>query len=169
MLPVWVARVCTWWFFGSASRGSTTNSGLAVLEKLCSSGMAIARKLRDGFWKLVSFRIISYPGPQPSGTESPFIRQEWNRTKKVGSQWNNKISHCLGRGGLMDGEEVSKVTNTSMPLVQWDDGWQKIITANRNRSHATCFQGRCTCLLSRQVGSNPCHLLSRQVPRPLHH
>ena len=112
---------------------------------------------------------FSYPGPWPSGTEPPFIQQEWNRTQKVGRQWNVKISHCLGRGGLIDGEEVSKVTNTSMPLVQWDDGWQKIITANRNRSRATCFQGRCTCLLSRQVGSNPCHLLSRQVPRPLHH
>jgi len=48
------------------------------------------------------------------------------------------------------------------------DRQQKIITTKGNRSHAACFQGKPTYLLSRQVGSNPCHLLSRQVTCLLH-
>jgi hypothetical protein len=44
-----------------------------------------------------------------------------------------------------------------------------ILTTNGNRSQAACFQGKARLMLSRQVGSDPRHLLSRQVSRrPLH-
>ena len=47
----------------------------------------------------------------------------------VHKKWGSKPSHCLlGRGGFMDGEEVSKVTQTLRchwwaynKLQQWDD------------------------------------------------
>ena len=44
----------------------------------------------------------------------------------------------------------------------------KIITRNGNRSHATRFQGKCACLLSRQTYTCG-YLLSRQVELLLHH
>ena len=48
------------------------------------------------------------------------------------------------------------------------DGQQKIITTNGNRSHAACFRGKSAYSLLRQVGSNPRHLLLRQVLCPLY-
>ena len=47
--------------------------------------------------------------------------------------------------------------------------WEKIIAQNGSRSHATRFQGKCACLLSRQTWLNLWLLLLRQVGCPLHH
>ena len=106
-----------------------------------------------------------------SRSQFPFIRQVRNRTLKMTIQWNIKSSHCLGSLRGKQGD-----TNTSVSLVgiqqKYSDGTtndKKNITAKGNRSHATCFQGRCTCLLSRQVVPSLSHLLSRQVSYPLHH
>ena len=62
-------------------------------------------------------------------------------------------------------EAVTKHSHSLHTTLPTDKRRQKV----QKRSRATHFQGESACLLLRQVESNPCDLLSRQVGFPMHH
>jgi len=74
--------------------------------------MVIGRKLGDGFWKLVSFRIIQLHQTSALCHRVDFYMARKGPYIKSGDSMKQQTHHCSRRGGFIDGEEARKVTQT---------------------------------------------------------